>query len=115
MEDEADTEQGTDETWKTEHEAADVQQADTAHGVAGASEEQRGKEVCFVHFYEFLSREVNVLQDNELNTRIDLLTVLVFCECCRVFLQNCCGSCILTSAHFAEKLSCVQKLKICYM
>jgi len=45
--DNADTEQPTDETVRTEHEVTDVQQVDAAKGVAGTSDEQCGKEVRF--------------------------------------------------------------------
>ena len=41
-----DAEQPTDEAMKTKHEVSDAQQVDAAQGVAGVSEEQRGKEVC---------------------------------------------------------------------
>ena len=44
--DDANTEEPTDETLKTEHEVMDVQQVDSAQGVAGTSEEQNGREVC---------------------------------------------------------------------
>ena len=44
--DDADTEQPTDETLKTEHEVMDVQQVDAAQGVAGTSKEHNGQEVC---------------------------------------------------------------------
>jgi len=52
--DDADTEEPTDETVKTEHEVTDAQQVDTAQGVAGTSEEQRGKEVCLCVLISFL-------------------------------------------------------------
>ena len=48
VDDVADTEQPNDETMKTEHQVTDVQQVDAAQGVAGASDEQRGKEVCYL-------------------------------------------------------------------
>lgn len=44
--DDADTEQPTDETLKTEHEVTDVQQVDSAQGVTGTSDDQNGQEVC---------------------------------------------------------------------
>ena len=64
--DDADTEQPTDETLKTEHEVMDVQQVDAAQGVAGTSEEHNGQEVCVCVDYLFIL--------------YDYLDILPFCD-----------------------------------
>ena len=70
----------TDEMLRTEHQVTDAQQVDTAHGIAGTSDKQQGKEVCWLllmTFEDFLFLKIGETQITDISAEVVSFSALL--------------------------------------